>query len=233
MDSRFHKDEKVLILDFDHTLYDTDALLLFEMRHRILDLFKINQEVWESTYEAAVMRGYTLKVHGEEIAKVLGKDALPEEAIEKLEEAMDFSKYLYPDTVEFINKAKEAGYKTMILSFGAESWQKKKIHATGLDSIVDVIKYTREQGGKVGVIGKYTEGCRKVMFIDNSAREIDNVRRFLPYIETYIMNRVPPVPRNKDEEKYMQMRYMESRKMSEKKPAFLHKKCKDLNEVKI
>jgi len=233
METRFGKGEKVLVLDFDHTLYDTDALLMFEMRHRMLELFKIKQDIWENTYEAAVMRGYTLEVHAEEIARALGKGPFSGEMVAELEKSMNFSKYLYPDTTDFIKKAKEAGYKVMILSFGAESWQKKKIYATGLNDIVDVIKYTREQGGKVGVIGKYTEGCRKVMFIDNSASEIDNVRRFLPYVETYIMNRVPPVPRNKAEEEYMKMRYMESRKMSEKKPAFMHKKCKELSEVKI
>ncbi len=233
MDKGFLPTDKVLVLDFDHTCYDTDAFLLFEIRNRMIDTFNIPIDAWEEAYEASAQIGYSLERHREELIKILKKELFSVEEIQKFEKEIDFSKYLYPDTIKFVKKAKEEGYKIMLLSFGETKWQDKKVKGCGFDKYMDVIKYTREAGGKMGVLREYTENCKRVLFVENNGRDIDNVRRFLPYVETYFMNRVPPKGASDEDEEFIKVRYSESRKIAERKTKLNHKPCQTFDDVDL
>ena len=228
---KFTPRDKILVLDFDHTCYDTDAFLLFEIRQRMLREFDIPIKAWEESYEKAAKIGYSLETHRNELIKILKYKPCSLEEIKKFEKNIDFSKYLYPDVLSVLKQAKDKGYKLMLLSFGAVSWQNKKVTGVGFDKIMDVIKYTKEEKGKVGILKEYTQDCQKVIFVENNGLELDEVRKTLPYIETYFMNRVPSDKMALGDDDFFRMRYAESRKIAMRQVLLDHKHCSTFLDI--
>lgn len=226
----FKSTDKILVLDFDHTCYDTDAFLLYELRQAMLKKFDIPIKAWEDSYESAVKMGYSLERHRSELIKILKYEPFSVEDIRSFEKEVDFSNYLYKDVIPVLDRAKALGYKMMLLSFGDPVWQSKKVTGVGFDKIMDVIKYTKEEGNKMEVLKKYVNGCKKIIFIENNGRDIDEVHRSLPYVETYFMNRVPVDLMNVDND-FVKVRYGESRRMAKKQVVFNHKSCSSFNDV--
>ncbi len=232
MIAKFEPGNKILVIDFDHTLYDTDAFLLFEIRRVMLDEFHIPTKEWEDSYELAVKAGYTIIRHFEELAKILPEYSnFSKEKIKDFVEKINFSKYLYEDTMSFLNEAKNKGYKIVLISFGAPNWQDKKVLGVGFDKIMDVIRYTKEEGNKLEVLKQYTQGCSKVVFVENNGQDLDAVHEVLPFVETHLMNRVPDEAMNAEEDEFMRIRYSESRRIAKKQVAFDHKRVHTLGEV--
>ncbi|MDQ3076278.1 MAG: HAD family hydrolase [bacterium] len=228
----FNPSDRVLALDFDHNCYDTEAFLLFEIRQRMLEKWNIPVDAWQEAYETAANTGYSLEAHRDELIKILKHEPFSLSDIQEFEKQMNFSKYLYPDVLPLLIKAKEKGYKTMLLSFGAESWQDKKVKGVGLDKLMDVIFYTKEHGGKVDVLKNYAEDCAKVIFVDNSGRELDEVKKELQKVETYFMNRVPIEAMQTDDE-FVKMRFNESRKIAIRQAVFEHTRVTTFNEIEL
>ncbi|KKR78435.1 MAG: hypothetical protein UU24_C0037G0007 [Candidatus Nomurabacteria bacterium GW2011_GWA2_40_9] len=152
MIQQFDQKDKVLVLDFDHTCYDTDAFLLFEIRQAMISRFNIPVPVWEESYENAVKTGYSLEQHLEELTRILKYEICSIEEIQNFEKEINFSKYLYPDVLSVLKEAKDRGYKIMLLSFGDPIWQDKKVSGVGFDRIMDIIKYTKEEGSKHRIV---------------------------------------------------------------------------------
>jgi len=231
MIDKFKPTDKVLVLDFDHACYDTDAFLMSEITHRMLRKFNIPVEIWEKSYESAVRLGYSLEQHRSELIKILGYEPYSMEELQAFEAKMNFDKYLYSDVLLFLKEARDKGYKIMLLSFGATDWQNKKVRGVGLDKLVDVIKYTKEARGKMAILKEYIDSSNKVIFVDNNGGDVDEVHKVLPHIETYFMNRVPADAMDAVDDDFLKMRYAESRKIAERHVAFKHKCCHSLTEV--
>ncbi|MEK7113856.1 MAG: HAD family hydrolase [Patescibacteria group bacterium] len=224
--------KKALILDFDHTCYDTDAFLLFEIRQPIFNKFKVSNVDWETSYEETVKTGYSIEKHLDEISKVLGVSIKDEDRKEIIDN-IDCEKYLYPDTISFVKKAKEMGYMIVLLSYGYESWQNKKVMGSGLNKFMDDIKYVIEDEhcSKAKVVGSYSESHGKVIFVDNKGANVDEVHREFPKVETYFMNRVLDTDVLRADSEYVRIRYAESRKIAEKEALPVHCRCFSLSEV--
>lgn len=232
MISEFSPNDQVLVLDFDHNCYDTEAFLLFEIRQPMLEKWNIPVDAWQESYEVAARTGYSLEAHRDELAKILKYEPFSLAQIQDFEKQMNFSKYLYPDTLPLVASAKQKGYKIMLLSFGSESWQNKKVKGAELDKVVDAIFYTKEHGGKVEVLKNCTENCAKVIFVDNNGIELDEVKKSLPNVETYFMNRVPVEAMHTDDE-FVKMRFNESRKIAMRQAIFEHKRITSFNEIDL
>ncbi len=230
MNTQFSPNEKVLFLDFDHTCYDTDMFLMHEIRQPMLKSFNMPDKEWEKSYENAVKAGYSLEQHLEEINKIIQPAPCSEIEIKEFGKTINFDKYLYEDTIPFLKEAREKGYKIMLLSFGAPSWQNKKVLSVGLDRFVDVIKYTKEEGSKIEVLRQFADHDGKIIFVDNNGIDLDAGKKELPNIETYYINR-PHEDMNEKDIEYMKVRHMESRKIAERTLLFTHKKCINLKEV--
>jgi len=231
MIQQFDQKDKVLVLDFDHTCYDTDAFLLFEIRQAMISRFNIPVLVREESYENAVKIGYSLEQHLEELTRILKYKICSIEEIKFFETSINFSKYLYPDVISVLEEAIDTGYKIMLLSFGDESWQNKKVQGSGLDKFIDIIKYTKEEGGKVEILKKYTEHCASVIFVENNGIDIDQVHKELPYVKTYFMNRVPEGAVSGEMSIFLDVRYKESRKIAERNILYNHTLCQSLYDV--
>ena len=231
MDIEFKPTDKILILDFDHTCYDTDAFLLFEIRRPMLKTFDIPVKKWEESYEAAADIGYSLEQHLQELNKVLISPPCSLEEIQTFGKNIQFSQYLYSDTLSFLEKAKKDGYKIILLSFGFPEWQDKKVKGVGLEKLVNKVIYVNEHGGKVGILKKYFHSNPKVIFVDNNCNELDRVHKEMPNVETYFMRRTSEYDMSAQDNEDIRVRYLESRKMAEMTMLFEHKQCSSFKEV--
>jgi FMN phosphatase YigB (HAD superfamily) len=229
--SQFNPNDKVLVLDFDHTCYDTDAFLMYEIRQGMINKFNIPFKSWEESYESSVRLGYSLEQHRNELMKVLKYEPFSLEEIQNFEKQINFGKYLYKDVISFLNKAKNLGYKMMLLSFGDRLWQDKKVIGVGLDKIMDIIHYTPKEGYKAEVLKKYVNNCKKVIFVENNGHDLDAVYKLMPNVETYFMSRLPPSLMKKEDNAFMEIRYAESRRIAKKKVLFSHKHCKSFDSI--
>jgi FMN phosphatase YigB (HAD superfamily) len=230
MDTQFAPTDKVLFIDFDHTCYDTDMFLLTEIRQPMLNLFNISTDKWEKSYENAVQAGYSLEQHLTELIKIMSSAPYTEEEMQSFGEKINFNKYLYEDSIPFLKNAREKGYKIMLLSFGAPSWQNKKVLGVGLDKFVDEIRYTKAEGNKLEVLRQYANHLDRIIFIDNNGIDLDAVKKECPNIETYYISRPREDMSEKDTE-YMKVRHMESRKIAERTLLFKHQHCTDLKSI--
>ncbi len=231
MNMKFNSNDKLLFIDFDHTCYDTDCFLLKEIRQPMLNNFKIPTQEWEESYEKAVQTGYSLEQHLIELNKISENKKYSLEEIQSFGKTINFNKYLYEDVEPFLQEARDKGYKVVLLSFGAPNWQDKKVLGVGLDKLVDEIKYTKKEGTKINVLKQLAQNYSKVIFIDNNGTDLDAVCGALPNVQTYRIERVHSDITNKEDKEYMRMRYMESRKITERKLAFSHKYCKALKDI--
>ena len=92
MFSKFNPNDKVLVLDFDHNCYDTDAFLLFEIRQKMLNKFNISAQIWQDAYESAVKIGYSLEQHLKELVKILNYEPCSLKEMKDFEKEINFDK---------------------------------------------------------------------------------------------------------------------------------------------
>ncbi len=181
MISQFAPKDRVLVLDFDHTCYDTDAFLLHEIRQPMLRLFEIPVAIWEKSYSQAVKRGYSLREHWGQLDEIMRPASCTLTDIETLGKSICFDKYLYPDVSDVLHEAKKQGYYILLLSFGAPDWQNRKVLGTGLDKLIDAVEYitTDESKGKADAVERYFAGSAEVIFVDNKGSNLDAVLEIL------------------------------------------------------
>ena len=224
---------KVLILDFDHTCYDTDDFLFAEIRQPMLNNFKIPVDIWEKSYRNAANIGYSLEQHREEIIKIASSSPCSLSDIQELDKNINFSKYLYPEVITVLKKVKDMGYRIMILSFGQIDWQNKKVFGSGIDKFVDKVEYVTadENKSKADSIREYALGPYEVIFVDNKGSNLDMVISELPYVTTYHINRVPNDAMYFGDDENIRIKYLESRMIAEAKTKFNHKQCSSLEEI--
>lgn len=232
MEDLKNRKEQVLVLDFDHTCYDTDDFLLNEIRHPMLSDFVVSEKDWEKAYEEAVKTGYSIEKHFKKITEITNI-AFSEDKIRHLLESMNFSRYLYPDTLHVLARAKEKKFDIVILSFGDMSWQDKKVSGSGLDKIVDIVEYviTDECNAKAAVVGNLRNNYKKVIYVDNKGANLDKVYENYKDVSTYFINRSIGELADPEEKAYLQTRYSESRKIAERNALPVHKRCFSLEEV--
>ncbi len=229
------KIDKALILDFDHTCYDTDAFLLHEIREPMLSHFNIPVEKWEQAYRAAADIGYLPEQHLQELNKIMQPAPCSLEEILDFAASINFDKYLFSDVLPVLKDAKEKGYKIMILSFGAIAWQNKKVLGVGLDKAVDDIEYVTkdENRAKTEAIRKYGIRCTKVIFVDNKGSNLDEVHRTLPHVKTYLISRVPDEAMNFDNDEEIRIKYLESRRVAAQEALPVHVRCHTFEEIDL
>ena len=147
--------------------------------------------------------------------------------------AINFDKYLFQDTLPVIEEAKTKGYKIVILTFGHQAWQEKKIVGCGLDKVADKVFYVtfNGNGAKAEKLKEYAGNSRKIIFVDNSGNHLDEMVKVMPEVETYFINRVSNKGMDAGENEYMRIRYMESRKIAERKLSFSHNHCNNFKDI--
>ena len=122
-----------LFLDFDRTLFDTEAF------YNSLEL----------TYIEGIIAG------------AIGAD---------------FSRFLYPDVIRFMQKCQKAGYLCHLVTFGRRSVQECKVKLSGIEPYFGELFYV-EQGSKAVIIENYLNSGvshEKVLFIDDTLEHLED-----------------------------------------------------------
>jgi len=167
-----------IIIDLDHSLIRTESLKarMFEL----VKAFGVSKAVWDRTYAATVKRnrrryGYNTRVHGEKIARTLGKPELSAQITSRLYAAISKTPNLvYKDAVRFLTRASKAGIKIILLTRGDTAWQNRKIEVTRLRRFFDRVIITSKDKSTV-LASRWRPKPHTYLLTDN-AEEIQELR---------------------------------------------------------
>lgn len=216
-------------LDFDHTLFNTDEFFHVDVRNAFLGL-GIDAADWEQSYAAVWPSGYLLEKHVEEVHRRSGKQ-LPLEQMKCVLQSSfsDLRRYLFPDVLPFLQRAKKSGVHLCLLSFGHEQWQRYKLLACGLDGYFDDVFFTANEGGKSKLVEQWTKDmARTVVAVDNNALELDLMKDVAPQVQTYCMSRVPAGLVFPTDE-LSRLKFLEARRFLERVARHQHTPCTSLD----
>ena len=230
-----------VLLDFDHTLFDTDRFFWGDLRAAVLGL-GVDGRLWEETYEAVWPGGYSIDRHVEALAARISWPH-PQQILDVFEDQFaDLRPYLFPDVLPFLEAARRAGRPVVLLSFGDPGWQAFKVKASGLEPHVGAVHATAAEGGKADLAAALAgagpavaptrgEAPAPAIAIDNNPRELDAMRDRCPALTTYRMDRVPPeLVGAQGEAAY---RFREARRYVGLPARHPHRPCHSLAEVAL
>jgi len=104
-----------LLLDFDHTLFDTDRFFWVDLKSAFAR-FGVPNDAWEKSYEAIWPLGYSLAKHLDELERlgvIAGQD-IGRTMLATLEaDFSDLRPYLFPDVPAFLKAARQRGFDLM------------------------------------------------------------------------------------------------------------------------
>ncbi len=185
---------RAILLDFDHTLFDTDRLFWIDLKSAFAG-FGVPDDAWEKSYEAIWPSGYSLAKHLDKLEK-LGVLAGPNSSrtmLSTLERAFfDLRPYLFPDVPRFLRAAREQKFDLILLSFGDPAWQSYKVRASGLAPYFRKIVYTARQEGKAKLLDDLAVRYTELHAIDNNPADLDSMKARLPDLQTHLICRVEP-----------------------------------------
>ena len=185
---------RAILLDFDHTLFDTDRFFWVDLRSTFAR-FGVPEETWEKSYEAIWPLGYSLGKHLDELERlgVIADHEIRTTMLATLEAAFsDLRPYLFPDVRAFLEAARHRGYELILLSFGDPAWQSYKVRASGLAPSFQKIAYTAKQGGKGELLDVIGSSYAELRAIDNNPADLDSMKARHPNLLTHLICRVKP-----------------------------------------
>lgn len=185
-----------LIIDFDHTLFDSNAL-----KRELVRVFGAvgvpEKEFWATYREARNPRenavGYSPERHIAAIASLL--PAVPRAKLyTAVEELVSRTKeFLFPDALDFLTRMVALAVPTVIYSRGDRSFQMSKITACGVDRIVSDIHVTTAPKAVGGLKALIRETDKLVYLINDLIDETVDVCVNFPSV-TPILIRRPEIP---------------------------------------
>lgn len=174
-----NKKSKVIILDFDYTLFDGKKFK--NALAKSLLVFGIDKKMWLETYNQVRYKknketGYIPEAH----LKILVKKTKTnykdlEIAYNKVID--NAQKYLYKDSIGFLEKLKKQEYTLYILTFGNSGFQKQKISASGINKYFKEIICTDKDKFKVS---DQIPGVDEALFINDNPNEIAQLQIIHP-----------------------------------------------------
>lgn len=217
-----------ILLDFDHTLFDTDRFFWVDLKSAFAR-FGIPDDAWEKSYEAIWPSGYSLQKHLEALSRLgaIASDPVASAMQETLERTFsDLHPYLFPDVVEFLNAARHRGFELILLSFGDPAWQSYKVRASGLIPYFTQIVYTPNEKGKAGMLDTLASAYAELYAVDNNPADLDAMKASIPRLQTYLICRVEPSVLDGD-------RFREAARYLTIPSRLPHRRCRSLNEVSL
>src|SRR5712692_1317556 len=226
-----HPSNTACFLDFDHTLFHTDEFFHVDVRRSFLRL-GIDATEWERSYAAVWPTGYTLEKHVEEVFRHSGRQ-LPLEEMKRIlhNSFSDLRRYLFPDVLPFLQRAKGNGTRLYLLSFGDCEWQRYKVSACAVSAYFEDMFFAATPGGKSRLVQEEVKGAAEtVLVVDNNSADLDLIRDQAPAIQTYYMNRVPDDLRCPADD-LSRLRFLEARRYLERVPRHEHVPCRTLGRI--
>lgn len=220
------------LLDFDHTLFDTDRFFWIDVRAAFAR-FGIDGARWEESYARVWPSGYSLQKHLDYLVREGQVGASVEAAQEVLREHFsDLRAYLFADVEPFLTRLRALRVPCFLLSFGDPSWQAYKVHGAGIAEFFQDVFYTAKAEAKVEVVGPLVGRFARLAVVDNDPRELDLIKARYPQIETFWMTRVPPEALQSVDPESRE-RFREARDYATIPADFDHHRCQGLSGVTL
>ncbi|MDE2060000.1 MAG: HAD family hydrolase [candidate division NC10 bacterium] len=225
---------RAVLLDFDHTLFDTDRFFWVDLKSAFTQ-FGVSDDAWEKSYETIWPSGYSLQKHLEALFRL---GAIPSASIasamqEALEQTFsDLRPYLFPDVVVFLNAARRREFDLLLLSFGDPAWQSYKVRASGLTSYFTQIVYTPHEKGKADMLVTLASTYAEIHVIDNNPADLDAMKTSIPRLHTYLICRVEPSALE-GADPLVRDRFREAARYLTIPSRLPHRQCRNLNEVPL
>lgn len=222
---------RAFLLDFDHTLFDTDRFFWVDVRATFAR-FRIDARSWEESYEAVWPSGYSLEKHLEHLARTGQIEGSVRELVRRaLEETFaDLRPYLFPDVEPVLARWRRQGVHLFLLSFGDPAWQGYKVKGAGIADAFREIFTTDREEAKVEAVGGVVRRFPQAVVVDNNPRELDRIKAAYPQLRTFWITRVPPEA-VASTDPALRERFREARRYATLAPQFNHGRCRTLEEV--
>ena len=182
------KKEKLLVLDLDHTLFNT-TIFVRDLQKRFARDFDISPDDFMK-YRNEVKACCTVidvDLFVEHLPNP-DKEAMHAAILDTLEKKG--KEYLYTDVIPFLSKA-EKEYEIIILTHGDTELQHAKIASTGLDAHGRNIISLEN---KSDALESCMDGYEEVNFVDDKVMHIDDIKQTFPNVRTYLIVRPEDSP---------------------------------------
>lgn len=167
-----------IIFDLDYTLLDT--VMFKEALKEVVTSLGVSPERYEETYKQIVKRegktyDYDPGAHIEALHKDLGgQPGRMAEVMAKINQVLARTEeFLYPGSVELLNKYRNSGAKLVLLTLGNEKWQQAKVKHSGLTVLFDEVVATGKN--KSEIIKTLAEGDEKVIIVNDNGEEMKDM----------------------------------------------------------
>ena len=187
--------EKLIVVDFDHALFNTE-----EFKESLREIFirhGIDRELYEETYKrirTVEKSPYSLERHLDILeGKIYDKQKLQQIKREVMLLLRATDKYLFPDTIDFLEKEKRDN-KLMLLTLGELDFQSLKIRYAGIEKYFAKVIISRGRlgkGTKEREVAKIASNHRhqKIVIIEDVAENIDLIKKICPEVITIKVER--------------------------------------------
>jgi phosphoglycolate phosphatase-like HAD superfamily hydrolase len=225
--------ERAFLLDFDHTLFDTDRFFWVDVR-AAFSRFAVDATAWEEGYARVWPHGYSLERHLDDLVRggqVEGSDVA---AMGRLlrERFADLRAYLFADVEPFLKRLQAKSIPCFLLSFGDAAWQTYKVRGAGIADVFQEIFTTRQEQMKAALIGGFAGRFARVAVVDNDPGELDRIKDRYPEVETFWITRVPH-DALESSDPAIRERFREARHYARRTAEFRHHRCQTLDEVPL
>lgn len=219
------------LLDFDHTLFDTDRFFWVDVRAAVAR-FAIDVKIWEESYAQVWPTGYSLEKHLEHLAR---EGRVADSVVGALKRVLrdrfaDLRTYLFPDAEPFLKRLQAEEVPCFLVSFGDPAWQGYKVHGARIGDFFTQVFFTGREQAKVEVVETLARRFARVAMVDNDPRELDRIKARRAEITTFWISRVPAEALQSSDPE-LRERFREARGYATLPAEFLHLRCATLNEV--
>ena len=225
---------RAILLDFDHTLFDTDRFFWVDLRSAFARL-GVPDDAWEKSYEAIWPSGYSLVKHLDELGQtsaITGSE-IRRTMLTTLETCFsDLSPYLFPDVPGFLKAACQRGFDLILLSFGDPHWQSYKVQSSGIAPLFRRIVYTANQQGKGELVEELGSRYGALHAIDNNPADLDSMKERNARLQTHLICRVEPL-RIEGADPDLRDRFREAARYLTIPSRLSHHRCRSLDEVSL
>ena len=149
-------------VDFDRTLFDCDKFL--GDLYNLINKYNITKEEFKECQNQCKKKGFNPYII---LDLVKEKNDFDDRLYDDVKRLMgNTKKYLYPDTVSFLEYLKKINYDVIILTKGNIDYQKEKILNAKLDSLYNKLMVTMKHKGELKL------DYENSIFIDDNPKEI-------------------------------------------------------------
>ncbi|HMB65857.1 MAG TPA: HAD family hydrolase [Patescibacteria group bacterium] len=161
----------IIFFDFDDTLFDREKFI-----SALTKELGISQEEFLKDYNRHFKdrgRPYSLKKHLE----FLG-GSRRERGLDHF--FRDLSAFVYPESYQLLQESRRQADKLILLSYGDEEMQSKKIRGSGLTEYFDKIIVTSD---KAESLKEWYSEKERIIFINDKSEENERIKNLFPGLE--------------------------------------------------